>query len=882
MNVFTKLTFRTLKYNRTRTLVTILGVILSAAMFTAVTTLISSFQSFAIEMAIESSGNWHGVLFSSPGEAVDALRSDERVESLVVGEVVGYAEIPGSENSYRPYIFIRGVEEEFLDTMSMELTVGRMPDNPSEIILPESLLQGAGVNFSIGDSLALETGTRIMDGSTLWQNDALQMADDALAEELVTYDNKEYTVVGFFEQSNFESYAAPGYSAFTAMDDAGSARNGFDVFFRLDRPADIFDVLGDYSDAGIVTDYNSGLLMYLGVSGYESFYSVLYSLAAILMALIMFSSVSLIYNAFAMSVSERTKQFGLLSSVGATRKQLRGAVFSEAMFVGIIGIPVGILSGILGIGITLHFISGIFSAFLNAGASMELHVSWAAVAVAFTVSAVTLLISALIPSKRAAKVSAIESIRQTQDIAVRGKDVRTSPLLYRAFGLEGMLSRKNYKRDKRKYRATVLSLFMSIVLFITASSFCMYLTESVSGVMSRYDYDLTYYFNGGSHENGPSADETYTLLSRADKVTESGNSEFLYAEFRIDPQYISERFKALDALDALDGTSDEFIFNHSIAVVDDETFLKYLEKNGLDKSVYFNKENPVLIAGAHVGGYNSASGRYETVEIYSVSSFTLKAFLTDRQKIRELGGEELDLLYQEGRISEYQDCFTLNIGLCAEELPFGLNSMYGSGYIVIPRGLLDSVIPDYDKYSYEEYSFYFSSGKHSETFDSMVGILRENELSSSHLVNIAESEEANRGTIVIINVFSYGFIVLISLIAAANVFNTILTNIRLRRREFAILRSIGMTTRSLMKMMNYECLMNGLRAILYGLPVSVAATYAIYRSIVGGWETGFTMPWPQVVLAVLSVFAVVFATMILSMSKIKKDNPIDALKNENL
>ena len=123
---------------------------------------------------------------------------------------------------------------------------------------------------------------------------------------------------------------------------------------------------------------------------------------------------------------------------------------------------------------------------------------------------------------------------------------------------------------------------------------------------------------------------------------------------------------------------------------------------------------------------------------------------------------------------------------------------------------------------------------------------------------------------------------LISLIAAANVFNTITTNINLRRREFAMLKSVGMTAKGMNKMMNFECIMYGTKALIYGLPVSAGVTFLIYRAINEGIDTDFFIPWRAVIIAVLSVFIVVFSTMMYSMSKIKKDNPIDALKNENI
>lgn len=112
-----------------------------------------------------------------------------------------------------------------------------------------------------------------------------------------------------------------------------------------------------------------------------------------------------------------------------------------------------------------------------------------------------------------------------------------------------------------------------------------------------------------------------------------------------------------------------------------------------------------------------------------------------------------------------------------------------------------------------------------------------------------------------------------------NVFNTISINISLRRREFAMLKSVGMSNKEMNRMMNFACILYGSRALLYGLPVSIIITGFIYRVISEGFTTGFYLPWSAIAIAVLSVFIVVFATMMYSMRKIKADNPIDALKN---
>lgn len=221
----------------------------------------------------------------------------------------------------------------------------------------------------------------------------------------------------------------------------------------------------------------------------------------------------------------------------------------------------------------------------------------------------------------------------------------------------------------------------------------------------------------------------------------------------------------------------------------------------------------------------------------------------------------------------------IKVGQIAEELPLGVETAYGDCLTLIyPHSAMKTLYGDEDLNA----NFFFESENPGESYEAMAKTLDNTGLDTSGLHNVADNIESQRALITIVNVFSYGFIVLISLIAAANVFNTISTNINLRRREFAMLKSVGMTQKGFNKMMNFECLLYGIKGILYGIPVSIGITYLIFRSVNEGWAAGFYIPWYSIAIAVGSVFAVVFATMIYSMSKIKKDNTVDALKNENL
>lgn len=150
-----------------------------------------------------------------------------------------------------------------------------------------------------------------------------------------------------------------------------------------------------------------------------------------------------------------------------------------------------------------------------------------------------------------------------------------------------------------------------------------------------------------------------------------------------------------------------------------------------------------------------------------------------------------------------------------------------------------------------------------------------------YLENMEEQRQAAESLTIIIQVFTYGFVILLALISVANIFNTLSTSIALRKREFAMLKSVGMTPQGFNQMMDYESLFYGLKALLYGLPLSFAVMVLMYRIMSRNLEFGFFVPWGSVLIAVVAVYAVVGVTMLYGGKKIKKQNIIEGLRQEN-
>lgn len=955
MSIFQKVTLKTLKENKTRTIVTIIGIILSLSMFTAVTVSVSSFQNYLLEVTKLREGNWHGSTTVTSADK-EALLSDEAINTVSFLENIGYAIAEDCVNPEKPYLFIGGMDENADGTLPIHLTKGRLPENENELLLPAHLSYNGGVTYQLNDTITLEIGDRISEDSQgnpyilrqntpyLYTPEDLQeqgMSDDEIAEQetemLVPRFSHTYTVVGFYSRPSIEYYTAPGYTALTvsaestasngadestASDITGesTASNGADestvsgsttsatektytAYIRFKNPTDAVPWMDEnYPDSW---DGNWDLLRWSAASYESSYNTVVYGLASVLIFIILFGSISLIYNAFSISVTERTKQFGLLASLGATRKQLVHSVLFEALFLCGIGIPIGILAGITGIGITFSLLGSAISDILwdDWAIPLTLHVSPWAVIGATLLGLFTVLISAYLPARRSAKLSPMDAIRMTADITIRPGKVKTSRLTYQLFGLSGMLASKNFKRNRKKYRTTVFSLFVSVVLFISASSFCSYLMRGTENVLSDSGCDISYYRYESSNTGNISNDTILDRLSSLDSVDNAAWVQYDFSSIYVDKSAISDEYMELLTEQYPESLSEnekgQIAIDTQLFFVDDNTYHAYMKELGFSAALFGNPERPIAVAFDFFRTYDGAGERYRTLHVLDVDS-TMATIL----KVNTPEGysysssytdENNNLTYyfsnltndEEGIELPAASCTTaasLTIGAVAETSPFFLGDNFYNGLLLLyPASLMEDVLgSDWAASLTDNTScFKFLASDHKTATEDISETLQSMGLDYQTIYDNAENAAQERTLMLIITVFSYGFIILISLIAMANVFNTISTNIHLRKREFAMLKSTGMTPKGFSVMMCYECLLYGIKGLLYGLPVSILITYWIYNRINYGWETSFYIPWYSLVIAIGSVFLVVGSTMIYSMHKIGKENIMDNLKSEN-
>lgn len=891
MNIMNQLTKKHMVMNKKRSIMTILGVIVSVAMITAVSTATSSFLDLLQRMEMKQEGYWHIQYENVVADKLEEIEQDGNTENVYISKDIGYGKTVGIElvNEYKPYIYVEAFTKETMKESSIYLISGRFPETEEEILIPEHILYNGEAPLEVGDSITLEMGNRYAGvespGEELTQNNPY----DPETEVFTSLGKKTYQIVGIIERPSFEGYSAPGYTAITYLDQAGlSAQDKVTAYVYVKNVTKSI-----YSDGsalakklGVEEDvdvsYHNSLLRYYGVSKYDNFNIMVTGLASILIVIIMIGSISLIYNSFAISISERSKQFGMLASVGATKMQKRNAVFYEGAVIGVIAIPIGILAGIVGMWITFAIVGKMLAYSFDMEVTIRLCVSVTAIVVAVIFSTLTIYISALIPARRAAKISPIEAIRQSKDVAIKGKAVKTSRLSRKLLGLEGELALKNLKRNKKRYKALVFSLFISFVLFTSVGSYVFYITNAVNMAMEDANYDGVVHSNNGKEiglldtikqVEGVKDVSEITSMAQSLELDLSQGKTLVTKEF-IQGLKDSYRSWGWDEAAVEEQVEKYFRLGATMFTLDDQSYQMYLKELGVQSEENSDKIQGILI-NVHKEKANDSIIQVAPLQVKEKDTlpFVYQNYVEDS----DMGDENSNVVPIEIQIP-------VELMAVTDKLPMGMNysSIHGDLFIIVSEATLERICTMLPEEVRDVNLGYYYTAHYTEGFVEKLKAAVETVVDSRSvsMYNRLEAAAKEAQLLLVVSIFAYGFIALISLICMANLCNTISTSFALRRREFAMLKSMGMTPKAFNKMIRYESLLYGIKALLYGIPVSIGISIWIFDTINSNFTSKFTFPVSTFVIGVFAIFLVVGVAMIYASHKMKNDTIIDGLKSE--
>lgn len=938
MNLMKTLTLKNLKLNRKRTIVTIVGIILATALLSALVTLVSSFQYSMIEYQKQKGGDFHVKFSNVKMSELSEFKNNRNIESTFETMGMGFAKLDGCKNEDKPYAYVMATDETGFERGCFNLIEGRMAKNEDEIVIPRHLKTNGRIDIKVGDEITLDVGKRYDSNteSVILENIAYEHEAETLTDTVT----KSYKVVGIMERPGYgmEDYSAAGYTFVTYSDElaaidngskseAGEADTTLTVYSRYTQKAlrnkdavtaDIIGVdeklfekannssvemtaeesdrfLKEMEDAKYDIYINGFLISYECVFPIDGTFKALFTVAAVVALIIILTSVYCIKNSFNISITEKIRQYGMLASVGATRRQIKSSVKTEAAMLGVVGIPVGTMSGILASLVLVKVVNALSAGWLNF--ALGFHTSLPALILAVILSIATIYFSATGSARRAARVTPLEAIRNTKEIKIKSAKLKTPAIIGRIWGIGGVISYKNIKRNNKKYRTTVTSIVICSVTFIVISYF-MSMAFSVVG-MSYASTDYNIGINMSCKK-----DLDIEKLSKLLSGIEGAKDYLVGAGYYFDvdkPEYTKEYGEYCGQLyDDSEDVSQMFL----ITVLDDKSYDKYASDAGIKNAA----EGAILVNKGTFDVYNEKSSKYvkEEMELYKYKA----------GDTIECGYNVYDDAYSDDNAVEgdtesstednsgYVDEETINNGVrktvdvtiagVTDKVPIGYegysnNTLYT--LLFMNKKGFESLWADGKsgnelKPGYASYSAYVvaeNADDYQDTFEKETEGNPEYSQISFYVSNLDKQMRDEKSLFTLLGVFAYGLIVVIALIGITNIINTLSTGMELRSREFATLRSIGMTDKQFAGMVRLESVFISVKALVIGVPLGVLISYLLCV-IMNRMDDAimYEPPYKAIILCIVVVIMLIYAIMKLSMMKLRHNNIIETIKNENL
>ena len=850
MGILAKLNLKNLKLNKKRNIVTTIGIILSVALITCVTTMFTSVKETTRLAIANAEGDYH---FSTNRVSLfDKIIQDRNIDHhFIVKRLtpdIKESKDPSSVTPTQSSAILKTVytiNSSQLKTAGIKITSGEAPKNPNEAII--------SVNFHDRDSEKYKIGATI---------------------KVSSLNDKEYKIVGFYETRSYifgSPYGEVLSLITTPLPNQKSEVANTSLYYALKNPASADshkrEFYGDISSESAKTEgglrtVNSYLLNIEGVNLADGTMVVLLIIAAFVIAIIMLTSIFVIKNSFSISATERIKEFGILKSLGATTKQIKSLIMLEGYILGSVGIILGVGLGILANYILINIVNLLMQDFISADSKLVVKISFLGIIVAILTGIITIYLSIFFIARRAKKISAIEAIRSSEDIKIKDKSLKTPKFISKIFGIGGVISYKNLKRNRKKYRTTVISLIISVVSFISIN----YIVSSIFVIAGNtlrnvnYNYGLT--FNGRTDQDFSNYVSVARQISK--NIIKNPDTTILTAnevvkipieDFSKDAQaFFRQHGFIAYSQDGEDGKTKDSVLV-MLSFLDDESFEYILKKNHLSSSTKVIAPDFITISDKK-------------------TSIVTTPFTSDKINFRNVN-------YINADGTKNTENFTANIAKI-KEMPLGFNKNVSTqgGYLKI---ITRASNPDYQSLKNSQSVFVFASVKNvKEAEKSTAEFLTQQKIDKRNYYQMGEAIRVMYNMMLIVQIFGYGFIAVITLIGLTNVFNTIHTSMLLRRREFAALRSIGVTKKELNRIVALESLFYGLKSLSVGVIIGVAITLAFHSLISSKEPIPYYPPFAAIFISIAFIFLVVYIIMQYSIRSANKQNVIETIRNENI
>lgn len=802
MNILKRFTIKNIKLNKKRSIVTIIGIILSTALICTVAGMFESFRKTMVNAVIKETGDYHAKFVDVDKSDIKYIKENRNVVKTYLSENLGYIKIPGD---YESFTEINSYNTSYLDDM-IKLDSGRLPNNSNEIIVSKSLKN----DYKLNSEVSLEL-LKLKDPDQY-------IYDEDGNLNLIHNSYKKYKVVGYIYEKN-------NYQTKQIISNLDKVENKANVLVKYKNIKDTYKLTKEINEKKYEVNYNSELLRWSLVLKDDNTIQTLKWIVLIIIFVIVLSSVFVIRNSFAISITEKLKEFGMLSSIGATKKQIRKSVLYEGFILGIIGIPLGIILGFAVIWLLILFSNIMLGSMINE-LEFVVYIPISAVFSSIILGVITIYLSSIASAYKASKISPIEAIKENNEIKIKSKKIKSPKFIRKMFKIGGDIAYKNLKRNKKKYRTTVISLVVSITIFIALSTFINYGFK----ISNRYYKEMPYNVRISDGSDMIKTEKDYNKILESKYIKEYSIKKTSYMQ--LDKKYLTKEGKKFFE----DGSN-----GINILSIGNANYKKYIKELNLnyedvkDKAIYV--KNSIYLNDSKI-----------------VNAYNFKA----NQVV-------------EGKINEKN--YKIKIAKITDKTGYLIeNYAYGSGVLLVSDEMLKNIgVESID-------GLEIQSNKPYELTEEINNL----EIKELTVDNLKEYQDQMNNMVIWISVFLYGFIIVITLIGVTNIFNTITTNMNLRSKEFAMLKSIGMTKKEFNNMIMLESFFYGVKSLFIGCLLGTILSYLIYKAFSNSIDYGFIFPVKAIIISVVFIFLVVGLIMKYSLNKINKQNIIETIRKDNI
>lgn len=885
MKIMNEYTYNMVRKNKRHTISILASITIASALLCSLCIFVNSIWQTRVDTTIEKTGYWQGEIGNLKGDKLEKLNNNAEVETIMIK---GPWEALKLSNTKRPYLLLRDGDKNFWNDMNMKNTLieGKLPESPSEIAVSKLFFLD-NPSYKIGDELTIPVGNRML-GDEILKVQSNKNANETFKETGV----KKCRIVGKLDVSG--SSAFPGYVTMGYLDISDiKPEDKLTVYLRFNHPINIYKVLPQIAeDTGLVKNeygkypvsYNDELLMLYGISDMDT--SSLQILAIIVAVLIVvtlaiMAFVLIIYNAFSLSANSRIKELSILKSIGASPGQIKYSVLYEGILLYLIQLPFGILIGYAFSNVVLSKVNEILSV-TEDYRKINIHFSWVVLLASIIISLITVLISAYIPARKISRVSAIDGISENTEVKVQHKLFKRKKkavlksnhksLLGKLFGIEGELAGTQFAFNKKSLKISIFSLSICFILTAGYISIISILNTVTSKNDEDFNHDMTVNLNIMDEPNEEMIQRIMNLPESRDSVL----SRKVKMSTFVNKSDESEEFRNAGGFDSVVNRhgvlneEDGYRILTNLVGLSDCSFKKYCNDIGTDYKKYYDGN--------------------ETYGIVLDSTFHENKNTKALEKISLLNTKPSDNLILYEKVEDDMDT-DYNISVKVGDVIHDSPCDFGGGKyrinVIVPMNTYKNIVENFDKKRQMEYSFITinllvgdeksmeAKEKLTKICDSYIG---SDDFSISSLL-----EEKNHNELVqkAIRYGVYAVAIMIGTIGVVNAFSTIINNLNLRKREFAMLESIGLTPGGLNKMLSLEGTLFAFVPIIISIPIVLLICVFMLNLTHMSWSEFISVfPIGSILIYSLVIFGAIFLSYWISSRIIKKNNIIETIKDE--